>query len=308
VLVLGEKANVQGAVDVGLHPALLPGHRTVTDDAPRRALSELWGGELPAGAGWTVRESFAAAAAGEVGLLYVVGEDPLRVWSRCHDAGKALDRADFVVVQDAFLTTSARQADVVLPARILGDREGTLVGADGVPRLLSRVRTPPLPLPQDGQIFFELARRLGATLPQGKALEDEIGRLVSWPHPKSALERYEAVGPPIPPRSPSGMLLDVSPQLFHSGSVTSRSRLLQELAPTVAARLSPTDAREMGVENGETIRVVAEDREVLLRARIDRTVRRGTLVVPWASGAGNGVASPTTGAGSPVTAVVRRSG
>jgi anaerobic selenocysteine-containing dehydrogenase len=103
------------------------------------------------------------------------------------------------------------------------------------------------------------------------------------------------------------MLLDVSPQLFHSGSVTRRSRLLQELAPTVAARLSPADARELGVENEETIRVVVDEREALLRARIDRTVRRGTVVVPWPGGAGDGAVSQITDLGSVVTASVRRS-
>ena len=82
--------------------------------------------------------------------------------------------AGFVVVQDRFLTRTARRADVVLPVAILGDREGSLVGADGVRRRLDRVRTPLQPLPQDGQLFVELARRLGAELPQGEALDAEI--------------------------------------------------------------------------------------------------------------------------------------
>jgi predicted molibdopterin-dependent oxidoreductase YjgC len=307
VLVLGEKANVQGVIDVGLHPGLLPGHRAAADEQARQELGALWGHDVPSGPGWSTKESFSRAARGEVGVLQIVGQDPVAAWPLGFEAQKAVEGAAFVVVQDAFLTPTARLADVVLPVRILGDREGTLVGADGVRRSLSRVRTPPLPLPQDGQVFDELARRLGSALPSGESLEGELERLLRWPHGEGSLRRFGAVSPPVKPRARSGMLLDVSPQLFHSGSVTIRSRSLQELAPTVAARLRPADARELGVENGETIRVVADGRELLLRARLDRTVRRGTLVVPWQSGAGEGTGPLITELGPPVTVSVRRS-
>ena len=306
VLILGEKANVQGAVDVGLHPRLLPGHRAASDEQSRRELAALWGGELPAGAGWTAKEAFARAARGEVGVLHIVGHDPAAAWPQSYEARSAIEGAGFVVVQDAFLTPTARLADVVLPVRILGDREGTLVGADGVRRSLSRVRTPPLPLPQDGQVFGELAARLGGSLPSVEQVERELGRLRTWPPGKGSVTRFEAVSPPVRPRTWSGMLLDVSPQLFHSGSVTRRSRSLQELAPTVAARLSPADARELGVTNGETVRVVADTRESLLRVRIDRTVRQGTLVVPWQTGSEDGTSSLITEVGLPVAVTVRR--
>ena len=240
-------------------------------------------------------------------MLHIVGQDPVAVWPQCYAGQQAIEGASFVVVQDAFLTRTARLADVVLPVRILGDREGSLVGADGVRRSLSRVRTPPLPLPQDGQVFGELARRLGRELPAGDRLQQELEQLQRWPHAKARVQRFEAVSPPIKGPARSGMLLDVSPQLFPSGSVTRRSRALQELAPTVAARLSPADARELGVENGDTIRVVADGRESLLRVRIDRTVRRNTLVVPWQSGAGNGTGGLIVEPGSPVTVSVRSS-
>jgi predicted molibdopterin-dependent oxidoreductase YjgC len=307
VLVLGEKANVQGVIDVGLHRGLLPGHRAAGDEQARRELEQMWGGPVPPGPGWSTMESFSRAARGEVGILHIVGQDPVAAWPQCFQAHQALEGATYVVVQDAFLTPTARLADVVLPVRILGDREGSLVGADGVSRTLSRVRTPPLPLPQDGQVFVELARRLGQDLPSAERVGQELEQLVSWPPPKASVRRFEAVSPPVRARVPSGMLLDVSPQLFHSGWVTSRSRSLQELAPTVAARLGPADARELGVENGETIRVVADGRELLLRVRLDRTVRPGTLVVPWQSGAAEGKAPLITHLGTPVTVSVRRS-
>jgi anaerobic selenocysteine-containing dehydrogenase len=103
------------------------------------------------------------------------------------------------------------------------------------------------------------------------------------------------------------MLLDASPQLFHSGSVTLRSRQLQQLSPTVAIRLSPEDARELGVDNGDAIRLSTAERGLLLRARLDRTVRPGTVVVPWQSGRGGSAAALITEIGTPQAVTIRRS-
>ena len=85
------------------------------------------------------------------------------------------------------------------------------------------------------------------------------------------------------------------------------SRQLQQLSPTVAVRLSPADARALGVESGETLRLATEERETLLRARLDRAVRRGTVVVPWHSGRGGSAAALVTGIGAPQAVQVRRS-
>ena len=60
-----------------------------------------------------------------------------------------------------------------------------------------------------------------------------------------------------------------------------RSALLQELSPTVAVRINPVDARALGVARGEVVAVSSDKGEVLLRARLDRTVLEGTVVVPW---------------------------
>jgi formate dehydrogenase alpha subunit len=307
VLVLGEKANVQGVLDVGLHPGLLPGHRPASDKTARRELQKLWGVELPSGTGWRTADSFSRAARGEVGVLHLVGQDPVAAWPQRFEARKAIEGAGFVIVHDAFLTRTARLADVVLPVRILGDRDGTLVGADGVRRSLRPVRTAP-PLPGDGQIFLELARRLGPELPAGEELERELTYWVRWPHGKAPIRRFEALCPPIPRSAWSDMLLDVSPQLFHSGSVTRRSRRLQELSPTVAARLCPADAQELGVRNGKAIRVTTREGELLLRARLDRTVRPGTVVVPWQTGGGDSAAVLVSDPERRVAVSVRKSG
>jgi predicted molibdopterin-dependent oxidoreductase YjgC len=89
------------------------------------------------------------------------------------------------------------------------------------------------------------------------------------------------VPPPRAAEIATGFLLDASPQLFHSGAVTRHSELLQELSPTVAVRVNPADARSLGVSRGEVVKVSSHLGEILMRARLDRAVRRGTVVVPW---------------------------
>jgi predicted molibdopterin-dependent oxidoreductase YjgC len=306
LLILGEKANVQGALDVGLHPELLPGHRPAGAAGARDEIARVWGCETVPGSGWSFREIFSRAARGEIGALYLVGQDPVKAWPQGLCPREAVEGADFVVAQDAFLTETARLADVVLPVRILGGRNGSLVGADGLRRPLNRIPDTAIALPQDDDIFAELSCRLGYPLPGSEERQNEMKRLAGWPRARPRLTRFLSTARSIERPVWSGILLDASPQLFHSGSVTLRSRVLQQLCPTVAVHISPADARELEVENGDPLRVATAERELLLRTRIDRTVRRGTVVVPWHSGRGGSAAALVTEIGAPVAVSLRR--
>lgn len=277
LLVLGGRSNVQGLVDVGLHPRLLPGHRLVGQAVE---LEDLTGRATLSGEGWTVSEWVAAGPEAASGLL-LVGVDPFDLLPRGEDPRRALEGASFCVVVDAFLTSTAQRANVVLPAAILSEREGTTVGADGVRRPLRQALDPPDEVRSDTVILTEIARRMGAALPSGDDLEREIDRVVGWNWGRAQPRRLSPVAQPRAAAAVSGFLLDAAPQLFHSGSVTMRSALLQELSPTVAVRLNPADARALGVARGEVVAVSSERGEVLLRARLDRAVRSGTVVVPW---------------------------
>jgi len=95
--------------------------------------------------------------------------------------------------------------------------------------------------------------------------------------------RLVPAGRAVPPPVGGGFLLDPSPQLFHSGSTTTRSPVLRGLSPGIAVRIAPVDAAAAGLANGDAVRLVADGREVLLRARIDRRVAPGTVAVAWQS-------------------------
>ncbi len=219
-----------------------------------------------------------AALAGRVGWLYLVGQDPAGAWPRSMPGREALESAEFVVVQDAFLTETARAADVVLPAAILIEREGTGIGPEGTLRTYHRIVAPPAGVLQDGVIVRELARLAGVRLPGPEIVAAETAALAGargGPVRLAALEVTVAEPPG------EGFLLDPSPQVFHSGSTTTHSARLTGLSPGIAVRMAPADAEAAGLGNGDAVRLVTDGREVLLRARIDRRVRPGTLLVPW---------------------------
>lgn len=301
LLVLGGQANAQGLVDVGLHPSLLPGHRSL-DRADE--IDRLTGRSTVTEEGWSMAR-WAAESSCAASAALLVGVDPIDLLPRGLDPRRALDAVGFTVVVDAFLTRTAERADVVLPPAILGERNGTTVGADGIRRPLRRALDPPDGAWPDAAILGELARRMGASLPGGDELRQEMEVVVGWDWGRPRARRLSPAPQPRAAAVASGFLLDAAPQLFHSGSVTTKSRLLQELSPTVAVRINPFDAKSLGVTRGEVVEVSSGLGEILMRARLDRSVRRGTVVVPWV-GSRDGASSLFETIGEVLSVKVRR--
>ncbi len=152
---LFEDNNSLGARDMGLLPDLLPGYRSVGDAAARAALSGVWGTSLPAEPG----RAYDDMLAGDVRALYVMGADPARHIGG--DGAARLDALDFLVVQDMFLTATARHAHVVLPALAYTEKDGTFTNTE---RCVQVVRQAMQPLPgarADWEILSSVARALG---------------------------------------------------------------------------------------------------------------------------------------------------
>jgi NADH-quinone oxidoreductase chain G len=114
---VGAEGNSQGARDMGLLPDFLPGHLSVKDDAVRERLGKLWGVEPPAEPGLSYKQMLH----GGVQALFVMGDDPA---ADPKIAEKLLD-LNFLVVQDLFLTETAKLADVVLPAASFAEGDST---------------------------------------------------------------------------------------------------------------------------------------------------------------------------------------
>jgi predicted molibdopterin-dependent oxidoreductase YjgC len=158
---------------MGLLPDSLPGYGAVADGAARAALASAWGvAGLPAEPG----HDAAAMLGGAVRALYVMGADPA---STMADPA-ALERLEFLVVQDLFLTETARRAHVVLPAVAYTEKDGTFTNTE---RCVQNVRRAMIPLPgahADWEILLDLARALdlGWTTRTPAEVLAEISRVV----------------------------------------------------------------------------------------------------------------------------------
>lgn len=154
--------NVQGACDVGALPNVFPGYRQITDQS-RSELAGMWkaDGTLP-GPGLTIVEMVNAALAGQIKALYIVGENPSLSDPDTTHVDQALSGLDFLVVQDLFLTETAKHADVILPAASFAERDGTITNTDRRVQLIRKAIEPPGQAMADWQIVSALAKKMGA--------------------------------------------------------------------------------------------------------------------------------------------------
>jgi assimilatory nitrate reductase catalytic subunit len=156
--------NAMGGREVGGMANLLSAHRDLANPAHRAEVAALWGlPTVPDRPGKTAVEMFEAAADGEIKALWIACTNPAQSMPDQATVRRALERAEFVVVQEAYATTATCDyADLLLPASTWGEKDGTVTNSE---RRISRVR-PAVPAPgqarHDWRIAVDFARRLQA--------------------------------------------------------------------------------------------------------------------------------------------------
>ena len=163
--------NAMGGREVGGMANLLSAHRDLADPVHREEVAALWGvDEVPALPGLSAVDLFEAAARGEVKALWIACTNPAQSLPDQATVRRALERAEFVVVQEAFATTATcAYADLLLPATTWGEKDGTVTNSE---RRISRVRPAVPPAGEarhDWLIFTDFGRRLEARLPERTA-------------------------------------------------------------------------------------------------------------------------------------------
>jgi formate dehydrogenase alpha subunit len=311
--------NVQGACDLGALPNVYTGYQSVEDAQVRRKFEEAWGVPLPGKPGLTVVEIINAAAEGRVRGLYVMGENPMMSDPDLNHVREALEKLDFLCVQDIFLTETAQMADVVLPAASFAEKDGTFTNTE---RRVQRVRKavePPGEARDDWRIICELAARMGRPMSCEGPVEvmEEIARLtptyagvsfsrlegegLQWPctdaaHPgtvflhegqfRSGRGRFHVTHFREAAELPDDdypYLLTTGRLLyhFHTGSLTRRTEGLEEIAPPAPFEISPDDAAREGIGEGEQVAVTSRRGSVQVRALITDRVPNGTVFMPF---------------------------
>ena len=308
--------NVQGACDMGALPNVFTGYQKVTDPAVREKFARAWGvAELPAEVGLTIGQIIDGAGEGKIRALYIMGENPMLSDPDINHVETSLKNLDFLVVQDIFLTETARSGDVVLPAVSFAEKEGTFTNTE---RRVSRVRRAVSPRGQakaDWEIIAALAARMGYEMNyEGpEAIMEEIaaltpsyagityGRLekggIQWPcpdkeHPgtkylhKEKFARGLGLFNPVSYK-PSAELPDDEYPLYlttgrilyhyHTGTMSRRVEGLNAIAPTGLLEINPADACELGIEDGEVVRVVSRRGSITPQVEITDRVAPGVV-------------------------------
>ncbi len=313
--------NVQGACDMGALPDVFTGYQKVSDPQAREKFEKAWGVDyLPGNPGLTVMEMMDAVLRDEVKVLYIMGENPLLSDPDIRHLKEALERVDFLVVQDIFLTETARYADVVLPAASFAEKEGTFTNTE---RRVQRVRKavePPGEAREDSWIIAQLAARLGFDMGDvsAAAVMEEIASLtpsyagisyrrleesggLQWPcpspdHPGTPIlhvERFtrgkgkfspvEYRPPAEEPDADYPLVLTTGRLLthYHTGSMTRRVEPLNELVPENRVWINPEDAERLGVAAGDEVAVESRRGAIKVKARVTEKVPPGVVFIPF---------------------------
>ena len=134
-MTLGDYSNSRGAADMGLLPDRFPGYAHVDDAKARESFEKLWGCVLSSNPGMTAPRMVEAAQSGNLKALYVVGANPFAHFGK---SGTGRGKLDLLMVQEMFLTETAKAADIVLPAASAYEKDGTVTNTSGEIQLLRK--------------------------------------------------------------------------------------------------------------------------------------------------------------------------
>ena len=165
--------NVQGASDVGCSPLIYPGYIPVTDNKNRQKVAAVWDypdKALSGRIGLTTVEIMQAAYDGSIKGMYIMGENPILTDPNQNHTREALERMEFIVVQDIFPTDTTVFADVILPGVAFAEKNGTFVNSDRRLGLVRKAVDPPGKARQDWKVIWDVARRMGCPM---KSYQDE---------------------------------------------------------------------------------------------------------------------------------------
>ena len=293
---LDEKNNTQGMLDMGICPEYLPGYHTYEHAAA--SFSSAWNATIPVIPGKDLFQMLDAIEAGEIKALYVMGSDPLHFLPNRSRVLKALQKLELLVVQDIFLTDTAKLAHIVLPAATGAEKAGSFTSVDNRVQCFTAAVKPAGTARSDADILFELHALVApqaAAAPQTlDLLHHEITALTglyseTCDHDGCRMGRIKnrtttfigkSLAPSAPQPASRPFALTIGPLLHHNGSMTTRSANNLLAAGEAYIELSTEDAASIGVTAGNMLTITSDTGSISLKARPSQLVQPGSLFVP----------------------------
>jgi len=308
--------NVQGACDLGALPNVYPGYQSVAEPAIKEKFENAWGASLSDKPGLTVTEMLDAVHDGRIKALYIVGENPPLSEPDASHALEALKKVDFLVVQDIFLSETAQEADVVLPAASFAERDGTFTNTERRVQLVRKAIEPVGDSKPDWWIVCQVAQRMeaiGFNFENSSQIMDEIASLtpayggisharlekggLQWPcptedHPGTSILHSgmftRGRGHFVPlqykpsaelPDREYPLLLTTGRRLYHwhTGTMTRRVKGLNDLLGEGTIEINPEDAKSRGIADGEMVKVTSRRGQISARATVTEVSPPGVV-------------------------------
>ncbi len=312
--------NVQGACDMGGLPDVYTGYQKVIDPQLRAKMESAWAVTgLPDKPGMKVTQMVPAAHDGTLKALYVIGENPLVSDPDLNHAEKSFDNLDFLVVQDIFMTETARKADVILPSCCFAEKNGTFSNTE---RRVQRVRkavNPPGDARDDWRIIADISARMGYNmgLDSAEAIFEELrtvtpsyagityGRIeqegLHWPcpiedHPGTPILHVDKFSsgkgvfhgidwaPPAEQADDAYPLYLTTGRVlyhYHTGTMTMKSDGLNERVPDCFVEITAADARRFDVADGDQVDIASRRGKITARIAISEKAVSGTVFIPF---------------------------
>lgn len=302
-----EKGNILGLSEMGVLPEYMPGHQDLA--LVRSLFEKKWGRPLPYGKGKTANEIAAGIETGDIRGLYLLGAEPLTDYPNAARWKSALEKCEFLVVQNIFPSPSSLLAHCILPASSFAEKDGTMTNIE---HRLQRLRqaVPPLePTMPDWCILESIADAMGLsmgyyhvedvfrdmcdTIPAHKGLSfqklPEDG-LLAAPHQK-ARSSTKTGRPfsfaPVRTWEDSNALardypfeLIAGSSMYHFGTVTTHSRNLLRLSPKGYIEMNRQDALANGLSGGDLISVESPCGLIEAQVVLSDRLSRGLLLAP----------------------------
>ncbi|MFQ5992183.1 MAG: formate dehydrogenase subunit alpha [Nitrospiraceae bacterium] len=294
--------NVQGASDVGCLPTSFSGYQALDDPTLARRHEAVTGRPLPTKRGMKIPDMWDAALSGTLRGLWIIGYDVAQTDPNLKRVREALAALEFLVVQDLFLSETAKFAHLVIPGASFLEKDGTFTNLE---RRIQRIRKavdPPAGVLPDWQVVSEVSTRMGYPMRYRHPSEimDEIASLtpsmagvsydrlesdegLQWPvlsktHPGTSLmhadrfprgrARFVGVDYLPPGETPTEtypFTLITGRILQHYGcGAQSRRTEIMRLVNADVLEMHPEDAKKLGLEDGEWVRLVSARSEAVL--------------------------------------------
>ena len=309
--------NVQGAADMGCQPHHGPGYMWMDQQEVQDYYQDKFKLPTPTTAGKKIPEMFDGAIDGSVKALWIFAEDVVQTDPNTHHVIKAMKALDLLVVQEIFMSETAKMADVVLPGATFLEKSGTFTNAERRVQQVNAAVSPLEGCKTDGQIIVEMMRKLGYDQPDYDAKEvlKEVSSVVpffegitwealsanpmglQWPVNKKGEDTqilhigefkrgkgkfhyydWRESEELVTHKNEYPFILTTSRELQHYNCATMTRRTANtEILPKDVLMLNPKDAKAKDLISGDRATLKSDRGEITLDVEVTDRVKRGVV-------------------------------